>query len=107
MATAHPFGHSIDLGQRYTAIARVSCSNAGYAPPLGGEFMAKPLLRRLLRKFGNIEMWWVEYGSIPREQWPTVRYVVSAGDSERTFDRPHEAWTYFRELTGPKNEASG
>jgi hypothetical protein len=69
--------------------------------------MAKPLLRRLLRKFGNIEMWWVEYGSIPREQWPTVRHVVSAGDSERTFDRPHEAWTYFRELTGRKNDASG
>ena len=70
------------------------------------EFMSKPLLRRLLRKFGNIEMWWVEYGGMP-EQWPTVLHVVSASDSEKTFDRPHEAWTYFRRLTCPQNEGTG
>jgi hypothetical protein len=63
--------------------------------------MSKPLLRRLLRRFGNIEMWWVEYGGIP-EQWPTVLHVVSAGGSEKTFDRPHEAWKYFRGLTCPQ-----
>jgi hypothetical protein len=67
--------------------------------------MAKPpLLRKLLRKFGDITMWWVEDGRIPGEKWPPVRYVVSTGDNEKTFDRPHEAWAYFRQLTNVENE---
>jgi hypothetical protein len=28
-----------------------------------------------------------------------IHHVVSAGDTERTFERPHEAWEYFRKLT--------
>ena len=67
--------------------------------------MAKPaLLRKLLRKIGNITMWWVEDGRIPGEKWPPVRYVVSAGDNEKTFDRPHEAWAYFQQQTTAENE---
>jgi len=90
-----------DLGQHYAP--RCGAPYRGWS----GNFMAKPLVRRLLRRFGNFEIWWVEYGSLPREQWPTVRYIVSAGDSERTFDRPHEAWAFFRGLTGPRNEDVG
>ena len=49
--------------------------------------MAKPaLLRKLLRKVGDITMWWVEDGRIPGEKWPPARYVVSAGDNEKTFE---------------------
>lgn len=66
--------------------------------------MAKPALeRKLLRNFGEVKMWWVEDGRIPGEKWPTIHYVVSTGDNERTFDRPHEASEYFRQLINAKN----
>ena len=46
--------------------------------------MAKPAtLRKLLRTFGDIKMWWVEDGRIPEETWPPIRYVVSTGDNEK------------------------
>ena len=56
-------------------------------------------IRKLLRKFGDVGIWWVQDGRIPGEKWPMIHHVVSAGDTERTFERPHEAWEYFRKLT--------
>jgi hypothetical protein len=35
---------------------------------------------------------------------PTIRYLVVRGRSEARFNRPHEAWQYFQQLTGAPNK---
>jgi hypothetical protein len=53
--------------------------------------------RRLLRRLEGVEMWHIE-GSEKRGQG--IRYLVKHSDSEHTFERPHEAWRHFQQLTG-------
>jgi hypothetical protein len=56
-------------------------------------------IRKLLRRLGGVEMWHVQEGRIPGQKWPAIRYMVSTADDFRTFDRPHEAWACFQQLT--------
>ena len=56
-------------------------------------------IRKLLRRLGGVEMWHVQEGRIPGQKWPAIRYMVSTAHDVRTFDRPHEAWACFQELT--------
>ena len=56
-------------------------------------------LRRLLRTLGGVELWHIEDGRKRGLRILTVQYVVKSGRSERTFDRLHEAWRHFQQLT--------
>jgi len=57
-------------------------------------------LRRRLRELAGIELWHVEEPKTQGQRVPAVRYQVKRGSSEVTFNRPHEAWRYFQQLTG-------
>src|SRR6185295_11688862 len=54
-------------------------------------------LRRLLRTLEGVEMWHIEDGG---RRGQGIRYLVKHTDSVRTFERPHEAWRHFQQLTG-------
>ena len=56
--------------------------------------------RRRLRALAGVELWHIEDPKTQGQRTPTVRYFVKAGSSEATFERPHEAWRYFQQLTG-------
>ena len=56
-------------------------------------------LRRLLRTLEGVELWHVEDRRKHGQRTLTVQYVVKSGGSEKTFDRPHEAWRHFQQLT--------
>src|SRR5262249_50071866 len=53
---------------------------------------------RLLRTLGGVELWHLEDGS-GGEKRPLIRYHVRSAGDEKTFERPHEAWRYFQQLT--------
>jgi len=54
---------------------------------------------RLLRTLGGVELWHVE-DSRGSEKRPVIRYRVrSAAGDENIFERPHEAWRQFQQLT--------
>ena len=53
---------------------------------------------RLLRTLGGVELWHVE-DSRGGKKRPIIRYRVRSASDERTFERPHEAWRYFQQLT--------
>jgi hypothetical protein len=55
-------------------------------------------LRRLLRTLDSVEMWHIEHGR-DRQRVPSIRYVVKSNGGESNFDRPHEAWRHFQQLT--------
>jgi hypothetical protein len=75
------------------------------SPDLSQTSNSHPIpIRKLLRRFGGVEMWHVQEGQIPGQKWPAIRYLVSTGDDIRTFDRPHEAWGYFQKLTNAPNK---
>jgi hypothetical protein len=57
-------------------------------------------LRRLLRTLDGVEMWHIEDVKKDGQRFPTIRYVVKSNGSQSNFERPHEAWQRFRELTG-------
>jgi hypothetical protein len=61
-------------------------------------------IRKLLRRLGGVEMWHVQEGRIHGQKWPAIRYMVSTADDFRAFDRPHEAWAYFQQLTNAPNK---
>jgi hypothetical protein len=69
---------------------RVAMDKAGPRAPL----------RRLLRALGGVEMWHIDYGKTPGRGGSAIRYLVKHEAGERTFERPHEAWRHFQELTG-------
>jgi hypothetical protein len=56
-------------------------------------------LRRRLRVLAGVELWHVEEPKMPGQRTPTIHYLVKLGGSEATFNRPHEAWRYFQQLT--------
>jgi hypothetical protein len=57
-------------------------------------------LRRLLRTLGGFELWHVEEAREPGHKWPVIRYEVGSGsDGMKIFERPHEAWRHFQQLT--------
>jgi hypothetical protein len=47
-----------------------------------------------------VEFWHIKEPKVPGQRTPTIRYLVKRGGSEATFNRPHEAWRYFQQLTG-------
>lgn len=57
-------------------------------------------LRRLLRTLDGVEMWHIEDGKKRGHGVPVIRYVVKGSGNESAFDRPHEAWRHFQQLTG-------
>jgi hypothetical protein len=57
-------------------------------------------LRRQLRAFADVELWHIEEPKTHGQRVPNIRYLVTRGGSEVTFNRPHEAWRYFQQLTG-------
>lgn len=68
---------------------------AGQPPP--GTGLA---LRHLLRKLGDVALWHVEEPRKPGQKWPVIRYEVIVGGADaKRFDRPHEAWRHFQQLT--------
>src|SRR5215470_4556213 len=70
----------------------------------GPEEAGPPLmLRKMLRSLGSVELWQIE-GRKPRQKLRDIHYVVKVGDCDHTFDRPHEAWAYFQQLTGAPNK---
>src|SRR5262245_32074655 len=56
-------------------------------------------LRRLLRALAGTELWHIEEPRTRAQRIPTMLYLVKRGGREATFNRPHEAWSYFQELT--------
>ena len=56
-------------------------------------------LRRLLRTLDGVEMWHIEDVRTNGQRIPTIRYVVKSNDGESIFERPHEAWRHFQQLT--------
>ncbi len=65
------------------------------------ERTAAPGARKILRKNGSVEMWQSEAAPLPSQRGCVVRYFVSvAGGEIRSFDRPYQAWEYFRRITG-------
>jgi len=56
-------------------------------------------LRRLLRTLDGVELWHIEDGRKRGQRTLAIRYVVKSGSGEKTFDRPHEAWQHFQQLT--------
>jgi hypothetical protein len=56
-------------------------------------------LRKLLRTHDGVEMWHVEDARKDGQRIPTIRYVVESSGSKSTFERPHEAWRHFQQLT--------
>jgi len=56
-------------------------------------------LRRLLRMFNGVELWHLEDAGKVGQRIPTIRYAVKSKSSESIFERPHEAWRYFQQLT--------
>jgi hypothetical protein len=56
-------------------------------------------LRRLLRMLNGVELWHVEDDRKGRQRIPTIRYAVKSTGNESIFERPHEAWRYFQQLT--------
>jgi hypothetical protein len=61
-------------------------------------------LRRQLRTLNDVELWQVEKPKKQGQRMPTIRYLVVRGRSEASFNRPHEAWRYFQQLTGAPNK---
>jgi hypothetical protein len=65
------------------------------------ERTAAPGGRKILRRNGDIEMWQTEATRLPSQRGRVVRYFVgTAGGDVRSFDRPHQAWEYFQQITG-------
>jgi hypothetical protein len=56
-------------------------------------------LRRLLRTLDGVEMWHIEDSRKEGQRSPTIRYIVKSKGSESIFERPHEAWRHFQQLT--------
>ena len=72
------------------------------ASPAPGRAPVRPQtpLRRLLRALGGVELWHVEEARKPGQKWPTIRYEVgSSSGGTKIFERPHEAWRDFQQLT--------
>src|SRR5215813_5694926 len=69
----------------------------------GSEEAGPPLLRKMLRSLGSVELWQIE-ATKPRQKLLDIHYVVKKGHREHAFDRPHEAWAYFQHLTGAPNK---
>jgi hypothetical protein len=44
-------------------------------------------------------MWHIEDVKKDGQRVPTIRYVVKSNGSQSIFERPHEAWRYFQQLT--------
>jgi hypothetical protein len=55
-------------------------------------------LRRLLRTLDGVEMWHIE-DARGGQRVPSIRYMVKSNGRESNFDRPHEAWHRFQQLT--------
>jgi len=53
---------------------------------------------RLLRTHAGIELWQIE-SAVNGQKRPAIRYTVKSAGREQSFDRPHEAWQYFQQLT--------
>jgi hypothetical protein len=65
------------------------------------ERTAAPGARKILRKSGSVEMWQSEATRLPSQSGRVVRYFVGTASGDvRSFDRPHQAWEYFRRITG-------
>jgi len=60
-------------------------------------------LRRLLRTIGGVELWHIEDGKKRGQGISAVHYSVKHDGNENTFERPHEAWQHFQQLTGAQN----
>jgi hypothetical protein len=56
-------------------------------------------LRRLLRTLDGAELWHVEDVRRDGQRIPTIRYVVKSNGTQSIFERPHEAWRHFQQLT--------
>ena len=65
-------------------------------PPAGPPLQ----LRRLLRAIFGVELWHIEDPNSQAQCVPTIRYLVKRAGTEAVFNRPHEAWRYFKDLTG-------
>lgn len=57
-------------------------------------------LRRQLRTLHGVKLWQIEEPRQQGQRVPTIRYMVMRGGSKAVFNRPHEAWQYFQQLTG-------
>ena len=65
------------------------------------ERTVPPGARKILRRSGSVEMWQSEAMRLPSQRGRLVRYFVGViGGDVRSFDRPHQAWEYFRRITG-------
>lgn len=66
---------------------------------------ARPLVpgRRLLRALRGVEMWHIEDGRKSGQGTPAVHYSVKQNGREDRFERPHEAWQHFQQLTGARD----
>jgi hypothetical protein len=65
------------------------------------ERTVAPGARKILRRNGGVEMWQSEAMRLPSQRGRVVRYFVGVvGGDVRSFDRPHQAWEYFRRITG-------
>jgi hypothetical protein len=65
--------------------------------------ISQPPRGKLLRESGGVELWQLQKGETRRYEWSVIKYEVGAFE-RRTFDRRHEAWTYFERLTTPSND---
>jgi len=53
-----------------------------------------------LRTISGVELWHIEDPKGQAQRAPTIRYLVKRAGTEAAFNRPHEAWRYFQDLTG-------
>jgi len=53
-----------------------------------------------LRTISGVELWHIEDPKGQAQRAPTIRYLVKRAGTEAVFNRPHEAWRYFKDLTG-------
>jgi len=57
--------------------------------------------RKILKQEGDVQMWQEDVVSRRRDHGRSIHYFVGTPRSApKSFDRPHDAWEYFRQLTG-------
>jgi len=69
--------------------------------PAEGAPAETPSGAKLLRQEGDVQMWQERADGFRRKTGRLVQYIVRRpGTAPRLFDKPQDAWNYFREITG-------
>jgi len=57
--------------------------------------------RKILKQEGDVQMWQEDVVNPRRDHGRLIHYFVGTSRSApKAFDKPHDAWEYFRQLTG-------